>query len=107
MMASDADAYRLLEALLWQGQPVCPVCGTIGDHYFLNPRDGRSRATRTGARSERRVWKCRACRNQFTVISGTFLHGTKISVLVWVEVLFRYFLDSTASTPIRFINSTD
>lgn len=93
-MNSEANAYRLLEALLWEGNPICPHCGTIGGHYFLKPKNGVSRKTGLlKSESERRLWKCHYCRNQFSVISGTFLRNTKIPLSVWIQVITRYFLD--------------
>jgi len=87
---SDADAYQLLESLRWEHGVVCPHCGSIAAHYFLRPReDGKTRATRTGSRSQRRVWKCRDCRKQFSVLTGTIFHGTKISIRTWVFVIFE------------------
>jgi ISXO2-like transposase domain len=38
--------------------------------------------------SERRVWKCRPCKKQFSVLTGTIMHATKIPVRTWVLVLF-------------------
>ena len=38
--------------------------------------------------SERRVWKCRDCRKQFSVLTGTMMHATKIPVRTWVLVIF-------------------
>ncbi|MFL6240062.1 MAG: IS1595 family transposase [Actinomycetes bacterium] len=87
---SEADAYELLEELRWNGQPVCPHCGSIGQHYFLKPKDGSSvRKTRTGSLSQRRVWKCRDCRKQFSVLTGTIFHGSKISIRTWVLVVLE------------------
>jgi transposase-like protein len=56
---------------------------------LLNPANGKSRATRTGAASQRRGWKCGACRKQFSVLTNTIMHGTKIPVRVWVLVIFE------------------
>jgi transposase-like protein len=87
-LRTEADAYLLLEELRWHGRPVCPHCGSIGEHYFLKPSNGSSRKTRTGAASERRVWKCRDCRKQFSVLTGTIFHGTKIPIRTWLMVIF-------------------
>jgi hypothetical protein len=76
-LRTEADAYRLLEDWRWGDRPVCPHCGSVGAHYFLNPANGRSRKTRTGAASERRVWKCRECRRQFSVLTGTISMGPR------------------------------
>ena len=86
---TESDAYAFLEALRWGDTPVCPHCGYDAGNYFLTPKDGTSRATRTGARSQRRVWKCKACRKQFSAITGTVMHGTKISIRVWLLVIFE------------------
>lgn len=87
---SEADAYLLLEKLRWDGAPeACPKCGTEGRCYFLNPANGASRTTRTGSVSERRVWKCGHCKKQFSVLTDTIFHGTKISIKTWLMVIFE------------------
>jgi transposase-like protein len=87
---TEADAYLLLEQLRWNGEPVCPHCGSIAAHYYLKPRTGtEARKTRTGSMSQRRVWKCRDCRKQFSVLTGTIFHRTKIPVRTWLTVIFE------------------
>jgi len=86
---TEADAYLMLERLRWDGEPVCSHCGTVGRAYFLNPANGTSRKTRTGALSHRRVWKCGACRKQFSVLTGTVFHGSKIPLRTWLFVIFE------------------
>lgn len=88
-LRTEADAYRFLEDLRWDGQPVCPHCGSVRKPYFLTPRDGSSRKTRTGSRSQRRVWKCGDCRRQFSALTGTIFHGSKIPVRTWIFVVFE------------------
>src|SRR3954467_9734617 len=86
----DEDAaYRFLENLRWGDKPVCPHCGSVRKPYFLKPANGTSRKTRTGSASERRVWKCADCRKQFSVLTGTIFHGTKIPVRTWIFVIFE------------------
>lgn len=87
-LRTDADAYKFLEKLRWDGHPVCPHCEAT-DPYFLNPENGQTRRTRTGSESQRRVWKCRKCRKQFSVLTGTIFHGTKIPIRTWVMVIFE------------------
>jgi transposase-like protein len=86
---TEAAAYEFLEELRWHGNPVCPHCGSIAGHYFITPRNGISRETRTGKHSERRLWKCKDCRQPFSVLTGTVMHGTKIPVRTWVLVFFQ------------------
>jgi transposase-like protein len=86
---TEFDAYLLLERLRWERGVVCPHCGVVGNSVYLEPANGRSRKTRTGAMSQRRVWKCRDCRKQFSVLTGTIFHGTKIPVRTWLMVIFE------------------
>ena len=82
----------MLEELRWSdGTPdACPLCNAAGRFYFLAPKDGTdSRRTRTGTSSQRRVWKCATCRKQFSVLTGTVFHGSKISIRTWLFVLFE------------------
>ena len=63
---SDEDAARaLLEELRWgKDGAVCPHCGGTAPHK-LTPKEGSKRPGRKG------LYKCRACRKQFTVTVGT------------------------------------
>jgi transposase-like protein len=86
-IATESDAYRHLEGLRWGDTPVCAHCdGT--DVYLIPPANGVSRKTAGGTMSERRVWKCRSCKKQFSVLTGTMMHATKIPVRTWVLVIF-------------------
>ena len=84
----EAAAYEFFEEMRWNGHPVCPHCDS-DEVSFMNPANGLGRKTRTGATSQRRVWQCRSCRKQFSVLTGTVMHGTKIPVRKWVFVLFE------------------
>jgi transposase-like protein len=88
-ITTEADAYLLLEQLRWDGEPACPHCGAIDGHYYIRPLNGASRRTRTGSMSQRRVWRCHACRKQFSVLTGTIFHGSKIPLRTWLFVIFE------------------
>ena len=89
-LETEADAYELLEQLRWgDGGPTqCPHCGSAKGAWFLKPKDPQGRRSKGGstARSQRRVWKCRenSCRRQFSVLTNTVMHATKLSVRAWV-----------------------
>jgi transposase-like protein len=87
---TEADAYLFLEEMGWHGTPVCPHCGSIDKHYFLTPRNGISRETSAGNQTERRLWKCSACRQRFSVTTGTVMHNTKIPLRTWLFVAFEF-----------------
>lgn len=87
---TEADAYSYMESLRWPNGAVCPHCHSTSQHYFLKPKTGTdARKTRTGAMTRRRVWKCKACRKQFSVITGTVFHGTKVPLHTWLMVVFE------------------
>lgn len=88
-ITDDEAAYEFLEELRWNGQPVCPHCGSIAAHYFLTPKATDGRKTRTGKVTVRRLWKCKDCRRQFSVLTGTMMHGTKISIRTWLFVIYQ------------------
>jgi transposase-like protein len=74
----DADkARQYLEQIQWPNGPVCPHCGGIGDHYRI---EGKS--ARPG------LWKCKDCREQFTVTVGTVFERSKIKLNVWLQAVF-------------------
>jgi transposase-like protein len=87
-ITSEADAYAYLENMRWGDTPRCAHCqGT--NVFFIESNNGVSRRTAAGTLSERRVWKCRPCKKQFSVLTGTIMHATKISVRIWVMVIFE------------------
>src|SRR5712692_2711574 len=88
-LRNEADAYEFLEHLRWgNGEPTCSHCGNLGASY-IQPTNGISRRTRTGAMTQRRVWRCFKCRRQFSVLTGTIFHGTKASLRTWILVAFE------------------
>lgn len=86
---TEADAYELSESLRWEDGVVCPHCASVAAHHFLNPANGSSGNTRTGSISQRRAWKCKDCRKQFSLLTGTIFHGSKIPVRTWLFVIFE------------------
>lgn len=67
-------AREYLEAQVWPEGPVCPHCGSIShDHYRL-----KGKAQRPG------LWKCKDCREQFTVTVGSVFERSKIPLNKWL-----------------------
>jgi transposase-like protein len=72
------QAREYLERVRWPDGAICPHCGSISkDHYHL---DGE--AHRVG------VWKCKDCREQFTVTVGTVFERSKIALHVWLQAVY-------------------
>lgn len=76
---SDEDAAReLLERMRWgQSGPVCPKCGGTSP-YKLTARENSAKPGRKG------LYKCRACRKQFTVTVGTIFEDSHIPISKWL-----------------------
>jgi len=87
-VTSEADAYAYFEKLRWANGAVCAHCASA-NVYFIAPSNGVSRKSANGKMSERRVWRCRDCKKQFSVITNTIMHGTKAPLRIWLMVIFE------------------
>ncbi len=69
--------WREFELARWDGDPPgCPRCGATGRCRLLPSAPGA-----------RRVWRCGACRDQFSVLAGTLLERSRASLAVWAAVV--------------------
>jgi transposase-like protein len=74
--ATNEDAAReFLERTRWAHGRVCPHCGST-ESYTITPKPGSK--TRKG------LYKCKACRRQFTVTVGTIFEGSHIPLHKWL-----------------------
>lgn len=81
----DEDSARaFLEAQRWpDGIPGCPKCGEIGRSYRLPPIAGKPK--KDGEITFRKgLWKCGACRKQFTVTVDTIFEDSHIPLNKWL-----------------------
>ncbi|MGB6087630.1 IS1595 family transposase, partial [Parvibaculum sp.] len=63
MRMDETQAYAMFRALRWaEGEPVCIHCGHAGAYEYQS----------------RRIFKCKACRRQFSVTSGTVFSHYKL-----------------------------
>jgi transposase-like protein len=65
-----------LESLRWPNGPVCPHCG----EFERTPYRLKS--------ATRKLWKCAACRKQFTVTVGTIFEGSHIPLNKWLLAFY-------------------
>jgi transposase-like protein len=79
---SDEDAARaLLEEMRWgKDGAVCPHCGG-SEPYKLTPKATSKKPGRKG------LYKCKACRKQFTVTVGTIFEDSHIPISKWLLAL--------------------
>lgn len=72
----ERAAVEFMEEQRWGAEPSCPHCGVVGESYQMRDR-------KTGARSARYLWRCRACGMQFTVRVGTVFEDSRIPLMHW------------------------
>src|SRR3984957_17303321 len=84
---SEESARAFLEAQRWpDGKPACPKCGEIGRAYRLPPVAGKAKKDGTIA-YRKGLWKCGACRKQFTVKVGTIFEDSHIPLSTWLKAI--------------------
>ena len=70
---SDLEvATEYVASLRWPRGPVCPRCGGT-EHSFLTTR---------------RVWKCKACKRQFSVKLGTIFEDSPLGLDKWLPAIW-------------------
>jgi transposase-like protein len=73
---SEPAAFAYVEAALWPNGPVCPHCKETAR---LGRLQGKS--TRPG------LFKCYACKQQFTVRIGTLFEDSHLALHLWLQVI--------------------
>lgn len=68
-------AVEFMEQKRWGDTPACPRCGDT-DVYQM-------RDAETGERNRRWLWRCRGCKQQFTVRVGTIMEDSPIPLRHW------------------------
>lgn len=75
--SDEAAARQLLENMRWPNGVVCPRCGGC-DPYKLKPKASGKNPARQG------LFKCRACRKQFSSTTGTIFESSHVPVSKWL-----------------------
>lgn len=78
--ADEAKAVGFLEAQRWGETPNCPRCGDT-DVSMMKAKDG--------SRNARYLWRCRGCKQQYTVRVGTIMEDSPIPLRHWCLAFFR------------------
>ncbi len=76
-LQDEEAAYQWVEAHVWPNGPVCPHCGSA---ERISKMQGK--ATRIG------LYKCYACRKQFTVKVGTIFEASHVQMHLWLQAFY-------------------
>ena len=79
--ASEPKAVEFFEAKRWGSCPCCPRCGSV-DVYQMKDRA-------TGERNARYLWRCRDCKRQYTVRTGTVFEESLIPLHKWARAYWE------------------
>jgi transposase-like protein len=60
----------------------------LGRVWVRNPPQAFERATSTGKRSYRRLWKCAECRKPFSILVGTIFERSQVPLSKWLIALY-------------------
>ncbi len=75
MFPTEESCWQWLEAVRWNGQPVCPHCGEV--EKIGNP-----------PKSKAHHYWCRSCRKHFTATTGTVMHSRRRPLQDWLYTIY-------------------
>ena len=79
-LPNDKACREYLELRRWGGTPTCPHCATMDDkHYKLNVKG-----------VFKGMYKCKSCKERFTVTVGTIFEGSNIGLHKWFLALYLF-----------------
>ena len=79
-LPTDTACREYLELIRWNGVPTCPHCGTVNENHYRLKTKGEF----TG------LYKCKDCKERFTVTVSTMFEGSHISLRKWF-IAMTYF----------------
>lgn len=72
-LPTDAACREYLELQRWGGVPTCPHCDVVDANHYKLKTKGEFKG----------MYKCKACKERFTVTVGTMFEGSPISMRKW------------------------
>jgi len=79
--SDETAAVEFLEAQRWGETPACVKCGSVEVYKMADAK--------TGERSKRYLWRCRDCKEQYTVRIGTVYEESRIPLKTWCFAFWR------------------
>jgi transposase-like protein len=76
----ETKAVAFVEQQRWGNQPACPRCWSLAMYQMKS---------RNGERNKDYRWRCRDCRQFFTVRTGTPFGETRLPLRVWVYAIWK------------------
>lgn len=83
----EAAAFEHVEAIIWGSTPVCHHCGSVDKHYKLVGVRSKASKKNPGGVERHGLYKCAACRGQFTVRMGTIFEESHLPLHKWLQAI--------------------
>jgi transposase-like protein len=84
VVSNEAKAFELVEQLRWPDGAVCPHCGLAGRANKLPPQRTKPSKRHPEGKPVHGLWKCYACRKQFTVRVNSIFEDSPIPLGKWL-----------------------
>jgi len=86
----EPAAFAALEGIMWpDGEPSsCPHCGVIGRANRLAVQRSKPSKKHPEGKPVYGLWKCYACRKQFTVRKGTVFEESRLELHQWFQAAY-------------------
>jgi transposase-like protein len=79
--SDEKAAVEFMELQRWGDSPACPCCGSV-DVYQMQD-------SKTGQRQVNYRWRCKDCKKQYTVRTGTVFEESRIELRHWCFGFWR------------------
>lgn len=79
--ADEKHAVEFLEKQRWDETCCCPECGSVDVYQMMD--------SKTGERQKNYRWRCRGCKKQYTVRTGTVFEDSRIPQRYWCFGFWR------------------
>ena len=79
--SDELAAVEFFEKQRWGDTPCCVRCGSVNVYKMLD--------SKTGGRNKRYLWRCRDCKEQYTVRIGTVYEESRIPLRHWAYAFWR------------------
>jgi transposase-like protein len=79
--SDELAAVEFFEKQRWGDAPCCVKCGSVNVYKMADAK--------TGERNQRFLWRCRDCKEQYTVRIGTVYEESRIELRHWAYAFWR------------------
>lgn len=80
VLDTEHKCREYFEELRWNGEPVCPHCGSIRENHYKLKQGGKFKG----------LYKCKDCRERFTVKIGTMFEDSNIKLKKWFLAIYIF-----------------